>query len=239
LLLYIPFDGNVTPTFTRTTLNISSKNIQFGPGRFEQAICFSGLGTGASMDAIQASASSAEYEIATSWIQTDESGNLLPFSLSFWVMATAAGDFTPISIGDGSLSFSKGFTVIDIFCDFSGWFCNSCCASNAMAFAMAFPDLWSMQVISPSNVVVRNTWLHVGLSISENMHVAFYINGVEFGTAVGAAISSDNVQSSTHVIVGGCGDRCRGFTGCVDEVRVYSRALSAQEMLTLATTNGR
>jgi hypothetical protein len=66
--------------------------------------------------------------------------------------------------------------------------------------------------------------------------VAFYVNGV----ADGATTSATNPQVQTTVSIGrfGAYGGDNYFPGFLDDVRIYNRALSAQEIRTLATRRG-
>lgn len=79
-----------------------------------------------------------------------------------------------------------------------------------------------------------NTWTHVtGIWTGSNIDV--YLNGVEESSAA-FALSGAIQQSGAELAIGSHADgpTNRNFTGLIDDVRIYNRALTADELLTLA-----
>ena len=148
-------------------------------------------------------------------------GNAPPVSVSCWFNTTV----TPANKGP---IFAVGGTTAD----------------NAGA-CIRFGGSAALQVVSytaargywASNVgvtVTPGTWYHVGLTMSTNV-ITVYVNGAQvFQSGAGANFTNLN-QSGTQFAIGGCaGDSAGGFTGRIDEVRVYNRVLDAGEVALLA-----
>ena len=101
---------------------------------------------------------------------------------------------------------------------------------NSLDFTMNYSTT-DLRRVTSSNTITLNAWNHVAATfasstLASDAHV--YINGVEptYKTsqdAVGGRIN----DSSWSVLMGNLGGT---FNGLIDEVRVYNRALSAQEV---------
>ena len=81
-------------------------------------------------------------------------------------------------------------------------------------------------------------WHHIAVVLEEaasptSDNVRLYIDGVEAGAAFNSS-SSINTSSQETIVIGQCPDRGAGwssqFKGLLDEVRIYNRALSSQEI---------
>jgi hypothetical protein len=90
----------------------------------------------------------------------------------------------------------------------------------------------SVEIKTSSNVhtmhtsqLPLNTWTHVAATYNGN-ELRLYING----TAVLTAVTGPIVQSSRELRIGGNLVWGEYFDGLIDEVRIYNRALTAQEI---------
>jgi Concanavalin A-like lectin/glucanases superfamily len=70
-------------------------------------------------------------------------------------------------------------------------------------------------------VAVLNKWYHIAWTYSSTTGGKLYVDGVDQGTAVGSGSLSINTED---IYIG------NGFTGKMDEVKIYSGALSEQEV---------
>jgi hypothetical protein len=86
---------------------------------------------------------------------------------------------------------------------------------------------------SDSAVVALGAWQHVAVRCSGES-VAFYVDGVARGTSTGP------IALSTYAAMIGNrhSDYARGFAGSIQDVRIYSRALSAGEIQSIANKAG-
>lgn len=92
---------------------------------------------------------------------------------------------------------------------------------------------WQLSSFPSSSALPLNTWSHVAIRC-DGANVKIFINGVEdastaFSTVIG------NVAND--VLMGNFVDG--GFTGSLDDFRMYSRSLSAAEIQTIYTCAGR
>ena len=80
-------------------------------------------------------------------------------------------------------------------------------------------------------MVPNKTWTHVAATYDSAQSIGkIFINGVESKIATGVTknLSSSNARFGTHA-----NGTSYKFSGRIDEMRVYNRALSAQEVLRL------
>ncbi|CAF4377798.1 unnamed protein product [Rotaria socialis] len=95
-----------------------------------------------------------------------------------------------------------------------------------------------VSVLGP--IIPLNTWTHVGATYSPSNGFRLYINGIFYSTS--GAFNYTAAGTSLDVFIGsdgGYGMYCAtgsssGFTGSIDELFVYSRELTASEILAAA-----
>ena len=81
---------------------------------------------------------------------------------------------------------------------------------------------------SNSNVLVLNSWQHIVLTFSSATHKAYYfVNGVDAGSSTVAGTLPSTTDS---LYIGSYDLSTRFFNGLIDEVRVWNRSLSADEI---------
>ena len=91
-------------------------------------------------------------------------------------------------------------------------------------------DAGTTNPVSANNSISLNTWIHI-VAIRTSVTTAnttFYVNSVLSGTA--NQNSGTPVGGTTNVIIGNANAGDRTFDGIIDDVRIYSRALSATEV---------
>ncbi len=85
--------------------------------------------------------------------------------------------------------------------------------------------LWGPDAVSSSEIP-NNTWTHVAIARTSATHVKFYING--------KLDNEDDTYESNFaantVYLGRWGGSTHNFSGLIDEVRIYDRALSRAEI---------
>ena len=85
---------------------------------------------------------------------------------------------------------------------------------------------------SPANSISLNTWQHVAVTysdVSPTTAPILFINGVQQNiTLIQSLIAPVGGDASIDLIIGKSGNA--GFNGLIDDVRVYNRALSADEI---------
>ncbi len=77
-----------------------------------------------------------------------------------------------------------------------------------------------------------NEWSHVTAMVVNGGH-AYYINGAPAGTA-GSGINLGGVVNTAPVTIGNINEPNRFYQGVIDEVSIFSRALTAEEVAELA-----
>ncbi|HEX5076793.1 MAG TPA: LamG-like jellyroll fold domain-containing protein, partial [Gemmatimonadaceae bacterium] len=93
----------------------------------------------------------------------------------------------------------------------------------------------TFRINSTSSYPLNNTaWMHVAATY-DGSTIRLYINGTLEGSVAGPAAIATN---SLPLTLGAQSDATRFYDGLVDDVRLYSRALSAAEITTLATPPG-
>ena len=83
-------------------------------------------------------------------------------------------------------------------------------------------------VDSNNNAVTLNAWQFVTMTYtSASKVVSFYVNAVSQGSGT---LNADPLTSSQAFTIGNNTATDRAFNGSLDDVRIYNRALSAQEV---------
>lgn len=112
--------------------------------------------------------------------------------------------------------------------------------SGILSFNIAGLDQFSVptswqEVVSPANSMQLNTWTHVAGTFS-GTELKVYVNGNEVGSLL---FNGSIVPSSYGVKVGKLADDTqspgRYFSGNIDEVRVWNRALTSSEIMASAS----
>ena len=96
-------------------------------------------------------------------------------------------------------------------------------ASNSFAYGVGV--FVGNTVVYQQNQVSLNTWQHIATS-HFNTNVIFYKNGA----AIGNSSTSINLGTNVDAHIGNNSTSTRAFDGQIADVKVYSRALSAQEI---------
>ena len=90
--------------------------------------------------------------------------------------------------------------------------------------------------VKGTQVLVPDSWYHVALSLSQSGNaLRLYVNGIEEDADL--SWTRPVRDSAAPFTVGRRGDGSQPFHGLVDEVRVYERVLSDQEIVALAGLN--
>jgi len=90
--------------------------------------------------------------------------------------------------------------------------------------------------VNSTGTVPLNSWTHI-VTTYDGSNVKFYINGV-LDSTVSAGGSFDPYTPIHNLWIGGEDGYTRRFHGNIDEVRIYSRALSAGEVMSLYRMGG-
>lgn len=83
---------------------------------------------------------------------------------------------------------------------------------------------------SPANAISLNKWQHIAVVYDQQAgKVSFYVNGNLVGSSAYAVPPLDSSGSPMYLGIRGY-DKKRGFDGSIDEVRIYNRPLTGQEI---------
>lgn len=148
------------------------------------------------------------------------------FSVSFWALRTGVVNsgrnyIRKTDTGDRSWVIGTGdFGVI------------------SFTIASDVNDSGSNYVTTPNGVVVSGQWVHVtavfdGSGSTSADRAKIYANGALQPVTVTGTIATSAVNNSAALNIGGLGGGGDLFPGKIDEVRYYSRALSANEIKAL------
>jgi hypothetical protein len=139
-----------------------------------------------------------------------------PFTVSAWVRSTGDSNYGYIA-GKGDTSDLNGYYI-------------------TIDQSTGYPTVYSMQAAAYQAAVVATNikndgiWHHL-LGTFNGTHLRMYLDGVA-GTAVAA---SNPTSNSSPFRIGASNYAGRFFTGNIDDVRVYNRALSLAEITALAS----
>jgi len=113
-------------------------------------------------------------------------------------------------------------------------------ASNATRFFIANPPVWAVTsdgwttVAKSTASALTGVWQHVCAVRKSDGKATLYVNGVISGAAdqdSGTPISGTNMRIGSNPVAG-----FYYFNGSIDDVRIYNRALSPADVLTLYNT---
>ena len=209
------FEGSPADSGLGQTPSVGSAGVSYASGVFGSAVCFkNSLSSFVSYNNAYANADSV-------------TGNAI--SVSMWIKGNDYGYYDPFSLTDAALSSPSIQSDLSASPSTPGLFRSG---------PVALPNQW--MAIVPYVLITAGSWFHWVLTISACgpstlPQVVSYINGtlVAFATGSGPLPNS----STTTFVAGRSGDLHRAFSGCVDELKVFNRVLSAQEASALYACN--
>ncbi|HXV77691.1 MAG TPA: LamG-like jellyroll fold domain-containing protein [Candidatus Polarisedimenticolaceae bacterium] len=144
------------------------------------------------------------------------------FTISAWIRPTGWGGNNQgriVDHGGGTSSLAEGWTVAVE---------NRASSGFPQAVRVQINDDSGFNGQSDSGVLSLNTWQHVAVTLAGGT-LTFYVDGVERGVRTNVPTP---VPSTQPIRVGNrSSDLARGFQGSIDEVRIWSRALTQQEII--------
>lgn len=136
-------------------------------------------------------------------------------TVSCWINATAYADYKAIVVADGASSWTanNGYGLVHLT------------ATNDVSFWI---NNFQNNVVS--GTVVPGGWHHV-VGTYDKQNVKLYIDGL----LIGSDPYTSNIAYGTGAVAIGCGAELGQFfwNGNIDDVAIFSRALTATEVLTL------
>lgn len=101
-------------------------------------------------------------------------------------------------------------------------------APNGLQFVVMIGGVY--QTLNPANVLTTNSWQHVAATY-DGAFMRIYVNGVEVGNKPQTG-AIDNVAAP--IVIGRNAVNGVGFVGGIDEVSLYNRTLSADEIQSIS-----
>ena len=132
--------------------------------------------------------------------------NTYEFSLFMWINAAAIGTYIT--------AFSQGTGWIQLVVQASGVLG---CSVNGLAY------------FNSSATLSANTWYHVGFT-SVGQAQKLYINGTQDGSASQTPAVGASAAHINHGRIGAHNAGSNAWNGLIDDVRIYQRTLSANEV---------
>jgi hypothetical protein len=212
----LSFENTYADAYNFLTLSSAGTNVTFGTGVYGRAVCFP--------TTIAGKAPPTGWSVANAVLQYLPAFSIQskPFTISFWFNqqnAGAGGDAIGIG-GVGGVSpllYNFGF-------ESAGTNYPQSCMANFC------------QVVNIS--MSYNTWYHVAVTMSNTTGIS-WVNGVPAGSNVYG--SSVVATAGAQVNIGYNGDYGSGtsrfFSGCVDELNMYSTTLTAGQVQSLMNCN--
>jgi hypothetical protein len=135
-----------------------------------------------------------------------------PKTVAFWVYLTKESGMSQsiLTIADPALQSILKFTY-----------------RNSLAGAMDFGDKW----LAFSGLPTLNAWHHV-CYVFDGVENRLYMDG----TLAGASTIAPTVAATTSLQIGRGPDESEYFQGRIDEIRIYNRALNADEIVAAKNT---
>jgi hypothetical protein len=194
----------------------------FDEGRGATAADSSGNGNngtinGATWTTGKVGSGALSFNGASSYVQIPYFSSLNPpqFTLSAWVYFTGGSGYRAV-LSSRNSNYNQGYIIY---------------VHNSNVWELWMGNGIGWDIVDASGVAVSpNTWTHIVASY-DGSAAKIYINGVQKGSSIKTYVP----QTSKPALVGAGGNEGNPpyqfqFPGKIDEVRIYSRALSSQEI---------
>jgi hypothetical protein len=175
--------------------------------------------------------SALTFNGTTNYVKASGSGSLANL---YSTGMTVAAWIKPSGSGGGGVG-----RIVDKDDNQQGWFFAMNGTTTVKFTSDQFAGAGALTRTSNATIAL-NVWQHVvatwdGSQSGGNIHV--YINGVAADAASSNGSGSTNSDSTVPITIGNREiDSARGFSGSIDDVRVYNRVLSATEIQNLAVS---
>ncbi len=160
----------------------------------------------------------------------------LPITISTWVYwhgATSSGEFGIISSDNSPTYYYQGFRIAVI----QGGIITFRIGDGGIAAAYSRRD-----AKSPAGAILENEWTHLVVIAKGLTDVAMYLNGISVSVTY-AGTGGNMVHTGNPLVLGRWTYNLSSgedwfFDGIIDEMRLYNRALTEEEISIIFSENG-
>jgi hypothetical protein len=206
LVAYYPFNGNANDASGNGN-NGMNNGVTFGSNRFN-------------------SQNSSGYFNGSSWIVVNYNTNLFyqTFTISLWLtfndLPTDLSAYE-IAIGSGGNESWHGFdfTTFNYFSEIGG--------PPMFGYVDTDGSGWSAQIGKPISSWVTNQWYQLVLVRTTTNAQLFINNNL---ASVASGLTPIAISTMSPLVIGAGGSFSSGFRGAIDDIRIYNRALSTNEV---------
>jgi len=234
LILYLPFDGNLTDYSDSSNNGIDFGSSGYGAGKWGQAMIFDGKNDYVMLNHTLPSSAGLSFSF---WIKS-EGANGSENNGAIISKYSMSGYGRNILIG----SFGSGTANTDNRLWVSFYPYGNSSAEHDMTKSYltveelsVYPNVNLWTITNPTRLTL-STWTHCIVNMT-NTSLEIYLDGVLCTKKTREYSSYNNTLESTFIgnnLWGGDGTN-NHFHGMLDELRVYNRSLSAEEIKTLYT----
>lgn len=214
LVAYYPFNGNSNDESGNSydLINYGAELTTDRNGNCESAYSF--MGNSGLILSNQILHNQSEAQSISLWFKTDNLNSVSYGGILFGILGSlppGSGSRFVISIKDGVIRGSYGDEYGD-------------------------DESWAHTLSSDAIIFSNNSWHHIVLvSNGDNSTISLYADAVLIGT-LDLAKSNNNVSGSLDIKCGG--DKPENYyVGVIDDIRLYNRAITQQEIFELYTIN--
>jgi hypothetical protein len=164
------------------------------------------------------------FDGSSGWVDIPNSAALNPtgpFSVEFWVNGNPSQPYNLFLLVDKSHGFI----------DSAGWVVQGTSSDGTVGFGYGLGGGGSVNFIfaSTTNNVLDNHWHHLA-GVWTGTQLQMYMDGVMQGATSSSALPVNNQRDMEIGSSWGGGSRTRYFSGLIDEVSYYTRALTPSEV---------
>ena len=168
--------------------------------------------------------------------------NIVTKTISAWIYPRSVGESNAGRIMDKNQGGIAGWYFATCSDPDGGSRCSAAGSSNALLYEHNFASGSVGAWVTGNNTLTLNAWNHVVVTYSRSStanNPVFYINGVvRSGTSVGNQTGTAPSDTGLENTIGNRTDTAATFNGLIDDVRIYNRVLTADEIKRLYMIGG-
>lgn len=210
LIAHFPFDSEIE---TKANLDITHSDVEFVADRNGKPQSAARFSNSSSMKADVGSEFSLSELTISAWVKQEDEGYQSPRIVAVGPANTPAQYY--------SLIFSHRSDPRPLW-----FYCTDGSSGDAHTIGPS-------PILSDTKLAINNTWQHVAVTFHDSK-VCFYIDGKPDNTV---QTTGSITQFTEGVLVVGFSDynSYDSFEGCIDDLRIYNRVLTADEISELAS----